>query len=114
MSHEKRVRRGRLDVEASLDLHGLTQDAAKHLLLRFIADSRAEGLRHVLVITGKGASLRELAHPEWNREAPGVLKRRLPDWLSEPAFRGHVVAYAPAHRRHGGGGAFYLTLKRPA
>lgn len=93
---EKRVRRGKLDIDARLDLHGYTQDRARAALLDFIISERSGGARVVLAITGKS----------------GVLRVRLGDWLAAPDFRVHLAGYAEAHRRHGGEGAWYVFLKR--
>jgi len=97
-----RLRRGKLPIEARLDLHGNYQDAAHAELNHFIAASAAAGRRVVLVITGKGSV----------GEGGGVLRRRLPDWLNQPACRPHVLAFAGARPEHGGGGAFYVLLRR--
>jgi len=99
-SGEKRVRRGKLEIEASIDLHGMTQDQARGALLDFVTRSRQAGKRVVLVITGKG------------KGGDGVIRRRFPDWLGEPVMSAQVSAYAPAHQRHGGAGAFYVRLRR--
>ncbi len=99
LSGEKRVRRGKLEVEAKLDLHGMTQAQARAALGRFVAKSRIDGMRVVLVVTGKG------------RGGEGALRRAAPEWLAEEAA--HVAGYAPAHARHGGSGAFYVRLRRP-
>jgi DNA-nicking Smr family endonuclease len=97
---ERRVRRGRVEVEATLDLHGHTQDSASAALSAFLVRARGRGARTVLIITGAG------------RGGQGVLKRRFPDWLSDPELRPIVAAFAQAHRSHGGSGAFYVFLKR--
>ncbi len=97
---EKKVRRGRVDVSARLDLHGHTQETALPALAGFLAHHRSEGARSVLVITGKGRPTGE-----------GVLRSRLPDWLARPEIRVHTSGYASAHARHGGEGAFYVFLK---
>ncbi len=101
-----RLRRGKLPVEARLDLHGMTQTKAEAALARFLAGAQAAGRRCVLVITGKGAREREMF------ESPGVLKRRVPVWLNAPANRARVLAFAAARPQHGGGGALYVLLKR--
>ncbi len=98
---EKRVRRGTLEIGARLDLHGHTQATAYAALVRFLSAASARGDRAVIVVTGMG------------RGGLGVLKQRLPEWLAEPGLRALVSGYAPAHRRHGGAGAFYVLLKRP-
>jgi DNA-nicking Smr family endonuclease len=104
-SPEKRVRRGKLDVAAKLDLHGFTQDEARAALTRFLLHARADGVRVALVVTGKGGRLRS------GETAPGVLKQRLPDWLAGADLRPLVSGYAQAHQRHGGGGAYYVFLR---
>lgn len=93
---ERRIKRGKLDIDARLDLHGYTQDRARAALLDFIVSERSAGARVVLAITGKS----------------GVLRVRLGDWLAAPDFRIHLAGYAEAHRRHGGEGAWYVFLKR--
>lgn len=97
---EKRVRRGKLEIGGSLDLHGHNQDSAEGAVQRFLRSAQKRGATTVIIITGVG------------RGGEGVLKRRLPDWLASPALRGIVGGYAPAHRQHGGAGAFYVFVKR--
>lgn len=106
---ETRLRKGRKEPEARLDLHGMTANRAHAALNRFISQSRAQGLRLVLIITGKGgpAAPRAFGDP-----SPGVLRREAPVWLSTPPLSGMVVNVSQAHPRHGGGGALYVYLKR--
>jgi DNA-nicking Smr family endonuclease len=91
---------GREALAARIDLHGLTQDAARAALTGFVRRSVDDGWRAVLVITGKGVS------------GDGVLRRRVPEWLSAPPIREHIAGVSEAHRRHGGEGALYVALKR--
>jgi DNA-nicking Smr family endonuclease len=98
---EKRVRRGRVEIAASFDLHGFTEVRAHAALKDFLLNEQAAGARAVIVITGKGGAGED-----------GVLKRRLPAWLEAPDLRPHIAGYAEAHRRHGGAGAYYVFLKR--
>tara|TARA_R110002094_G_scaffold218296_1_gene189744 strand:- start:33 stop:611 length:579 start_codon:yes stop_codon:yes gene_type:complete len=110
---EKRVRRGRLEIDGRVDLHGLTQDMALRTLRNFLSMAYRDGYRTVLVITGKGFKARERESEPWeHHDEPGVLRRKLPEWLGNPEFRQWVSGYAIAHLRHGGGGAFYVTMRR--
>ena len=95
---------GRLPIEGRVDLHGMTQDQAYFLLLSFLRRAQANNVRYVLVITGKGSSLK----------GDGVLRRSVPAWLDTPPFRALVASRDEAARQHGGGGALYLRLRRPA
>lgn len=111
-SGEKRVRRGRLDIDGRIDLHGLTQDQALRSLRHFLQMAFASGYRTVLVITGKGFKSREREVAPWEQvEEPGVLRRKLPEWLGLPEFSQYVSGFAKSHARHGGSGAFYVTLR---
>ena len=95
-----KIAKGRLSIDARIDLHGMTQAEAHGLLLSFLHRAHASGLRHVLVITGKG------------KGGDGVLRRTVPAWLSTAPFRGLVSAHAAAARQHGGEGALYIRLRR--
>ncbi|MCO5155381.1 MAG: Smr/MutS family protein [Aquamicrobium sp.] len=97
-----RLAKGRLAIEGKVDLHDLTQSEAHALLLSFLHRAYADGRRHVLVVTGKGASL----------GSEGVLRRAVPGWLATPPFRALVSAHEPAASRHGGAGALYVRLRR--
>ena len=113
----QKLGRGKSEPEARLDLHGTGLDDARFALLNFLASRRAQRARLVLVITGKGASpfARHTLHGVSHFHSPereGKLRREVPLWLGEAQFRIHVVGFQPAHPRHGGGGAYYVRLRR--
>lgn len=97
---EKRVRRGKLEIDGMLDLHGHTLDAARAALFYFLHNARRENARAVLVITGKGA------------KGEGAIKRHILDWLEARDLKPLVSGFSQAHRTHGGAGALYVFLKR--
>ncbi|NNG04486.1 MAG: DNA mismatch repair protein MutS [Inquilinus sp.] len=96
----ERLRRGRLPIEARLDLHGMTQPVAHRALNGFVTEAYRQGRRAVLVITGKGTA------------GDGVLRAQVPNWLNEPEVRRKVLAIQPAQPKDGGAGALYVLLKR--
>ncbi|WP_246116779.1 Smr/MutS family protein [Denitrobaculum tricleocarpae] len=98
----ERLKRGKMAIEATLDLHGMSQAQAHGALNRFIQRSEAAGLRCVLVITGKGIA----------KESGGVLRNQVPNWLNEPGNRERIIAFNYAQQSHGGTGALYVLLKR--
>ena len=105
----RKLRRGHLPIDATIDLHGLRQDEAHAALCRFIAARHARGDRTILVITGMG-----LKKTGWGQiEQKGVLRSMLPLWLSEKTLAPLVAGWENAAREHGGEGAFYVRLKRP-
>ncbi|MGJ8603650.1 MAG: Smr/MutS family protein [Marivita sp.] len=106
-----KMRRGKLVPEARIDLHGMTLDQAHPALTRFILTAYSRGFRLVLVITGKGE--RDDPHNPMPRQR-GILKRQVPMWLRMAPLNTAVLDVAEAHIRHGGGGAFYVYLRRTA
>jgi DNA-nicking Smr family endonuclease len=97
--------RGRKEIEARLDLHGMTQTRAHRALSGFLQRAHSDGLTFVLVITGKGRTI----GAESER---GVLRRQVPLWLNLPEFRTLVVGFEEAHIGHGGEGALYVRIRR--
>jgi len=102
----RRLSRG-AEVDARLDLHGLTQAAAHTRLHGFLRGAQGSGYSLVLVITGKGD-----AGFAMSGQGRGVLRRLVPQWLSAPDMRTIVVGFEPASRTHGGEGALYVRVRR--
>lgn len=104
----RKLARGRLAIDSTLDLHGMRQSEAHRALARFLVAAAKRGDRTILVITGKGLSGAE--------DSPfghtGVLRRSVPGWLQEPEIAALVAGFGPAGRGHGGAGALYVRLKR--
>ncbi|MES1200995.1 MAG: Smr/MutS family protein [Pseudomonadota bacterium] len=94
------MKRGQVEIDGKLDLHGHTQDSGRAALIAFLLGAHKRGARVVIVVTGQG------------RGGEGVLKRRFPDWIAAPELKGRIAGFAQAHRAHGGAGAFYVFLKR--
>jgi len=96
--------KGKKEIEARLDLHGMTQARAHRALSGFLHRAHGDGLTFVLVITGKGKI--------GAGSERGVLRRQVPEWLSQPEFRTLVVGFEEAHVGHGGAGALYVRIRR--
>lgn len=107
-THAK-MTRGKLHPEARIDLHGMTLAEAHPELIRFILNAHSAGLRLVLVITGKGKR-RDDSGPIPQRV--GALRHQVPHWLHLPPLGPAVLQVSEAHLKHGGGGAYYVYLRR--
>jgi DNA-nicking Smr family endonuclease len=107
---ERRLRqklaRGRAAPEAIIDLHGMRRQEAFVALREFLTKAQIEGVRLVLVVTGKG----DRGAP--GEGTPGILRQSVPSWLREPFYHAIVVGFEEAQRPHGGAGAFYVRLRR--
>lgn len=104
-----RMTRGKLAPEARIDLHGLTLSEAHPDLIRFILNAQSNGLRLVLVITGKGKR-RDDTGPIPQRM--GALRHQVPQWLRMAPLGAAVLQVTEAHLKHGGSGAYYVYLRR--
>ncbi len=106
--HE-RLKRGKLNPEARIDLHGMTAERAHVALRGFILRCHGEGVRLALVITGKG---RAGGSDSLVPDRVGVLRHAVPEWLRQAPLGPLILQIAPAHQRHGAGGAYYVYLRR--
>ncbi len=106
----KRLGRGRVSIDGTLDLHGLHQDEARAALTRFVSARFARGARTLLVITGKG--LKKVNGDPTTIIERGVLRTMLPIWLNGPELRPIVAGWDQAAQGHGGEGAWYVRLRR--
>ena len=107
---KQKLSRGRTTADAAIDLHGLRQDEALSALRRFLLAAQRDGLKVVLVVTGKGG--RSTSGLGFGEDTIGVLRRAVPLWLAMPEFRALIVGYEEAARTHGGSGALYVRLRR--
>ncbi|ACB96674.1 Smr/MutS family protein [Beijerinckia indica] len=114
----QKLARGRLTPERSIDLHGMFQQQAFVALQNFLVKAQREGIRLVLVVTGKGDGNKgegkeagRFGFSDSARE-PGVLRRNVPLWLGGVELRPIVIGFEEAGRLHGGGGALYVRLRR--
>jgi DNA-nicking Smr family endonuclease len=105
----KKMKAGKKDWDAKLDLHGLTLAQAQPRLTRFVLGAYEDGARLLLVVTGKGRD-RDAPGPMPARR--GALRHQVPAWLRMPPLAPVVLQVAQAHRSHGGEGAYYVYLRR--
>lgn len=104
-----KMTRGKLGPEARIDLHGLTLSEAHPELIRFILNAQSDGMRLVLVITGKGKRGQDIGPIP---QRMGILRHQVPHWLRLPPLGQAVLQVSEAHLKHGGSGAFYVYLRR--
>lgn len=96
----RQLRQGKLAPEAKLDLHGLTRQEAREKVRFFLEDATFQGLKTVLIITGRGKG---------SSDGP-VLRQFMEGYLSSDA-RAWVVEWGRAPARYGGEGALVVFLK---
>lgn len=98
----KKISKGRVSIDARIDLHGMTQQIAHRALFNFLSDCYLCGDRHVLVITGKGNA----------SGGRGILRQVVPEWFKKPDFIELVSGFRSSAQHHGGDGALYVRLRR--
>ena len=103
-SWDRRIRKGRIEPDFTLDLHGHNLASAHSQLARALDRAVRDSARVILLIAGKQRG------PD---EAPrGAIRRELETWLAHSRHAGRIAAVRNAHPRHGGAGALYLVLRR--
>lgn len=107
----ERFRRGDYPIDAQIDLHGMSRERARMALGGFLKSQHERGSRCVLAITGKGPR-KDMQAGAAQDIVRGVLREMVPHWLAEPGMRPLVLAFDAARPKHGGGGAFYILLRR--
>lgn len=107
---EQKLRKGKLSIDSTLDLHGFRQNEAYEKLCRFIESNFQQDKRTLLIITGKGDQNHTGEH--WMDPVRGILKQRVPEWLSNPPCSAMILNVLQAHPKHGGSGALYVYLKK--
>jgi DNA-nicking Smr family endonuclease len=108
---QDRLKRGTLEPDAKIDLHGMTEAVAYRALSSFLKGARQRGNRLILVVTGKGNPRKEES-ASWMMSPHGVLKQMVPRWLNEPEMSALIASVRSAHVRHGGEGALYVYLRK--
>jgi len=101
-AHLARLRRGAVEIERRVDLHGLTANEARRELVDELRDAFASGERGLLVVHGRGL----------HSESGPVLREGFVEWLTAPPLAALVLAFASALPRDGGPGASYVLLRR--
>ena len=109
----ERLRKGQMEIDGRLDLHGLTRAEAHRRLRSFITAAQIQGKRCILVITGKGSSAQKTDDaPFMAPEKTGILREAVPKWLVAPDLRPLVIDIRTAQPKDGGSGALYVLLRR--
>ena len=103
----RRMKRGKMQIDGRLDLHGYRQSEAFSILSNFISYSFQENKRCVLVITGKG-----LHYAGVGESKAGILRKMVPVWLNEEPNRSQILSFSHAKPSDGGVGALYVLLKK--
>jgi DNA-nicking Smr family endonuclease len=106
-SWDRRLSRGLVAPESSVDLHGHTLATAYDRLDRGLEQALARGDRVLLLVTGKPPAL-ESERPH----SRGAIRAAVGDWLKASRFSDRIAAVRGAHPRHGGSGALYIILRR--
>ena len=105
-SWDRRLGRGLVQPDITVDLHGHNLATAYHLLDLKLEQALAMGARVMLLITGKPPS--DHVRPV----ARGAIRAAVGDWLGASRHAGDIAAVRNAHPRHGGAGALYIILRR--
>lgn len=108
-SWDRRLARGLVAPDFTLDLHGASLEAAHSRLDHGLTLAQAQGARLVLLVTGR---MRPHDGTAGRGERRGAIRAKVFDWLEAGSHASRIAAIRPAHPRHGGAGAVYIVLRR--
>ena len=106
------LKKGKINPENTLDLHGLNTKQAENNSINFIEQNYSKGKRLILIITGKGKKSNKTDSLNYNNSGIGILKKSLVTWIENSEVFSSIIGIYPAHVKHGGGGAFYVYLRK--
>jgi DNA-nicking Smr family endonuclease len=106
-SWDRRIHKGVIVPDVSVDLHETTLSGAYARLDRALDQAIHQKLRVILLVTGKARS-----HDRASGKGRGAIAAVVRDWLAASRHSSHISAVRQAHPRHGGDGALYIILKR--
>jgi len=97
----KKLRQGKMQIEADLDLHGYTAEQARSAMIKFMDQCQREQIKVACIVHGKGFG---------SSEKKPVIKPLVNKWLTEDI---NVLAFSSAQPKDGGTGAVYVLLRKP-
>tara|TARA_Y100001936_G_C15987249_1_gene620262 strand:+ start:354 stop:770 length:417 start_codon:yes stop_codon:yes gene_type:complete len=102
----------KIDNTRSIDLHGYTLDNANKVIEEFISKSFSENVKKLIVITGKGLHSEKDKNPYVSKDL-SILKHSVPKFITNSKNLMKMINYIEeAKIEDGGGGAFYIYLKK--
>ena len=93
----RKILKGKIKIDAEIDLHGMDRFEARDIVESFINKSFLNGYRYINIITGKGA---------------GIIRHVVKDYLDDKKSHKFIISFSNAHRKQGGEGAFVLHLRK--
>ncbi len=106
-SWDRRIGKGAIIPDVSVDLHGRGLSGAYARLDGALEQAIAQRMRVILLVTGKARS-----HDRASGQGRGAIATVVRDWLAASRHAASISAVRNAHPRHGGTGALYIVLKR--
>lgn len=100
---DKKLKNGNFSIDLKIDFHGLSLEEAFNSLLYNVENAYNNGLRFLLIVTGKGTR---------TREGKDSIKSQFTTWMKHPNISSKVIKYIEAQKKDGDSGAFYVLLKR--
>ena len=96
----------------TFDLHGYSLDEANYKVEDLINRSYENGVRKLIIITGKGIHSENNKNPYVSKNL-GILKHSVPNYIkNNSTLMDKISNLTDADIKDGGSGAFYIFLKK--
>lgn len=100
---DKKLKSGNFIPDRIIDFHGMTLEKAFYSLIYNVEKAQKDGLRFLLIITGKGKG---------TKEGRDSIKSKIETWMKHPNISSKVIKYVDAQPKDGGTGALYVLIKK--
>ena len=96
----------------SIDLHGFSLEEANEFVETFINKSFKDGVRKLIIVTGKGLHSKNETDPFVSKDL-SILKYSVPEFIkNNETLMKKIIEIKEAEAKDGGSGAFYVYLKK--
>ena len=100
------------EIIKTIDLHGFTLENANNVIEEFIIQCFKKNVNKIIVITGKGLRSKSIRNPYVSKDL-SILKYSVPDFIKSKSNLMKIIKkIEEAEIEDGGGGAFYIFLKK--
>ena len=107
----KKLKRGVVNIDKRIDLHGLSVKEAKILFFETVETCFVTQKRCILFITGKGMGAAQNEHTG-GKLYYGKIRNEFLSWANQKTISRKILSVEQAGTAHGGAGAFFVYLRK--
>ena len=108
----KKLKKGRIQIDKKIDFHGLSVFDAETLFIKTIKSCYNKNQRCVLFVTGKGMLNKNNDMGESSKLYYGKIRNSFDSWTRKEELQKYILSVEQANMEQGADGAFYIYLRK--